>query len=152
MAVHLFYEETKPQAVLEGTGDAHLQIDRYYYDDISYISRGGSGTPVGRTGTHSPTAGPSQDQCRSVGIRRHGVGSLAPEREDGVGRGTENRFVTLCLDLLPSTLEDDDLRRLLQNVAGILDARIIRNAEGQSLGFAIVYMATCAHAERMIEA
>ena len=35
MAVHLFYEETKPRAVPEGTGDAHLEIDRYYYDDIS---------------------------------------------------------------------------------------------------------------------
>lgn len=35
MAVHLFYEETKPRAVPESTGDANLEINRYYYDDIS---------------------------------------------------------------------------------------------------------------------
>lgn len=69
-----------------------------------------------------------------------------------MGHTADRRLVTLCLDLLPSTLADEELRRLLRDVPGVLDARIMRTAEGRSLGFAIVYMATCAHAERMIEA
>jgi hypothetical protein len=35
MAVHLFYEETKLGEVSESNGEATLEINRYYYDDIS---------------------------------------------------------------------------------------------------------------------
>lgn len=66
--------------------------------------------------------------------------------------GTGSRVVALCLDLLPSTVSDNELRRLLGDVPGVLDARIMTNAEGRSLGFAIVYVATCALAEKVIEA
>ena len=70
---------------------------------------------------------------------------------EGVGvNAAGSGLVTLCLDLLPSTVDDDDLRRLLGDVPGVCDARIVMNARGQSLGFAIVHMATWPTAEKFI--
>ena len=70
---------------------------------------------------------------------------------EGVGvNAAVGDLVTLCLDLLPSTVDDDDVRRLLGDVPGVCDARIVTNAGGQSLGFAIVHMATWPTAEKLI--
>lgn len=58
--------------------------------------------------------------------------------------------VMLSVDLLPSTVTNDALRRLLAQMPGVLRARVMTGSLGGSLGFALVEMANTRSAERLI--
>lgn len=59
---------------------------------------------------------------------------------------------TLCVDGLPEWVTEQDLRKLCEMQGNVITVLIVRNAEGLSMGYGFIEMATHSAAESVVAA